>query len=624
MRALTVIFYLVLAAGAEVWSQQPRVPAQMQFADINLKIKDDARREIQEDVDKLTRNPKFFNIHLQRARTYFPIIERIFEEEGVPDDLKFLVIQESALISDAVSSSDAVGFWQFKDFTAKEMGLRVDKFVDERKNIVSSSRAAARYIKKNNTRFFDNWLVALQAYQMGPGGALKAGGEKYKGHKSMTIDRRTYWYIKKYLAHKVAFENALKGPIDISVAEYWKGANKSMSDISRETGVAETELQNYNKWLQRGKIPTDKSYAVIVPVGTAQGKNIDFGSSPSLASTTMRSVNKPYAAEYTFTNSEEYPYYGDYTDAKAGQITEINGRKAVIAKKGDRAVSLATRGDISLKKFYKYNDMDASDRVSEGQVYYLQRKKSKQAAYHHVVEHGETFWTISQKYGIRENKLLMRNRLRKEEPLKEGRILWLHAIRPRDIPVEYFRQEPKDVPVIVKKEEEPENRVVAIPENFFASADDESVQVVSVEDEDRDSYDDADVEVEEADDKTKAQRTQKVHVVHAGETLYSISREYGVRIDDLLDWNGISITDPLAIDQELVLYEGNNPGAALADDSVVEEDKKAENSEIYYTVQSGDTFYSISRKFGVTVGELKEMNGKADDLLKPGERLRVK
>ncbi|MEJ2005732.1 MAG: transglycosylase SLT domain-containing protein, partial [Cyclobacteriaceae bacterium] len=124
----------MLAASTTVWSQ-PRVPSRMQFADITLKIKDDARREIQEDVNKLTKNPKFFNIYVQRARTYFPIIERIFREEGVPDDLKYLVIQESALISVAVSSADAVGFWQFKDFTAKEMGLRVDRIVDERKNI---------------------------------------------------------------------------------------------------------------------------------------------------------------------------------------------------------------------------------------------------------------------------------------------------------------------------------------------------------------------------------------------------------------------------------------------------------------------------------------------------------
>ena len=81
---------------------------------------------------------------------YFPIIENIFKEEGVPDDFKYLSLQESGLISDAVSTSNAVGFWQFKDFTAREVGLRVDKQIDERKNIVSSTRGAAVYLKRNN------------------------------------------------------------------------------------------------------------------------------------------------------------------------------------------------------------------------------------------------------------------------------------------------------------------------------------------------------------------------------------------------------------------------------------------------------------------------------------------
>src|SRR6187549_3311839 len=149
---LALFFATVLKAAA----QPPQVPHKMNFAGITLTIRDDARKEIQKDVDALTRSPKYFNIKVERAKTYFPIIEKVFAEERVPDDFKYLVLQESALIADAVSVSNAVGFWQFKDFTALEMGLRVDKDIDERMNIVSASRAAARYIKQNNY-FFNNW-----------------------------------------------------------------------------------------------------------------------------------------------------------------------------------------------------------------------------------------------------------------------------------------------------------------------------------------------------------------------------------------------------------------------------------------------------------------------------------
>ena len=121
------IFFALFFAVFTVAAQPPEVPHKMQFAGMTLTIRDDARREIQKDVNALTQSPKHHNIKVERAKTYFPIIEKVFAEENLPDDFKYLVLQESALIADAVSVSNAVGFWQFKDFTALEMGLRVDR-----------------------------------------------------------------------------------------------------------------------------------------------------------------------------------------------------------------------------------------------------------------------------------------------------------------------------------------------------------------------------------------------------------------------------------------------------------------------------------------------------------------
>ncbi len=618
MNAFLRIFCVVLITVTSARSQAPQVPTRMEFAGISLRIKDDARREIQSDVDALTKNPRYFNIHVQRARTYFPIIERIFAEENLPIDFKYLVLQESALIADAVSSSDAVGFWQFKDFTAREMGLRVDRQVDERMNIVSSSRGAARYLKKNNERYFDNWLVSLQAYQMGPGGAIKAGGEKYKGHKSMTIDRKTYWYVKKFLAYKVAYENALNGPADISLAEYWNGSNKSWNDISRETGVSTAELENYNKWLRKGKIPADRSYAVVLPVTSAVRLPMDHGQPAMTSNRTLNGVPKrAYSVDYEFTKAGEFPNFKNINEAKSGRITTVNGRDAVLARSGDRAVSIASKGDLSLQRFLKYNDMDIEDRIEEGQIYYLQKKKSKQLAVHHVVVEGETMWSISQKYGIRKKQLLTRNRMRKDAPLKEGRIIWLRSIRPSQVPVEFVHPEIPKVPVIVKKDATRARETVE--EVVFADDEGGSVEILTT-----DTEEDVPVwpESAKADEPVTAKvmttpaagLKEKIHVVKPGETLYSISRNYSVKIDDLLAWNGLEITDPISIDQKLKLYHTEEKP----------EEKKTENAEIYYTVQQGDTFYGISRRYNLSVKELKELNGKTDDNLKPGERLKVR
>ncbi|MGC4020442.1 MAG: lytic transglycosylase, partial [Cyclobacteriaceae bacterium] len=77
-------------------AQTPQVPHKIHFAGMSLTIRDDAKREIQKDVDALTKSSRYFNMHAERARTYFPIIEKIFREENLPEDFKFLALQESS------------------------------------------------------------------------------------------------------------------------------------------------------------------------------------------------------------------------------------------------------------------------------------------------------------------------------------------------------------------------------------------------------------------------------------------------------------------------------------------------------------------------------------------------
>ncbi|WP_332914219.1 lytic transglycosylase domain-containing protein [Algoriphagus boritolerans] len=182
-QALPILFLYLFFGTNPLLAQIPKVPAQLEFADLTLKITPQAQREIQLDVDAQYRNPSYFKVKQERFQLYMPIVERELRGMGIPEDLKYLVIQESGLISDAVSTSNAVGFWQFKQGTAEEVGLRVDAQVDERKNIASSSRGAALYLKKHNATL-DNWMTALVSYQMGLGGAKAYFGNQYSGKKS--------------------------------------------------------------------------------------------------------------------------------------------------------------------------------------------------------------------------------------------------------------------------------------------------------------------------------------------------------------------------------------------------------------------------------------------------------
>src|SRR5690606_6151359 len=201
---LSLIFILTFFINQSLLAQIPQVPAELEFADQIVRLNPQARREIQLDVDAQYRNPSYVKTKQDRVNLYMPIIERELKKSGVPEDLKYLVIQESGLIGDAVSTSNAVGFWQFKQGTAEEVFLRVDGQIDERKNIVSSTKGAALYLQKHNNSF-DNWMCALVSYQMGLGGAKAYFGTQYNGKQVVDVDRNTHWYFKKFLAHKIAF-----------------------------------------------------------------------------------------------------------------------------------------------------------------------------------------------------------------------------------------------------------------------------------------------------------------------------------------------------------------------------------------------------------------------------------
>jgi membrane-bound lytic murein transglycosylase D len=412
---LTLLCLLPLLAAA----QSVTVPADLYFAGLHLRLTDGGRAAIQQKVDAIRRYQPSFQARVNLADAYFPIIDRVLQTEGVPGEFRYLVLQESGLQGEAQSIHDAVGYWQFKRESATELGVVVNDAVDERKHIVASSRAAAKYFLRNNNTFH-NWVNTLLSYNLGLTGAKPYTLPTDANATEMEISEQTHAYVLTFLAHKVAFEPACgqnpKPPM--LLAEFPAIAGQQLSAIAASLQTNPAELAKHNRWLLNdGPVPLDKAYTILVPV------------TDPLQLTAMAVQQKTAATGQLLHEPKVDPQNADFV--------QVNGLRAIIALPGDTKESLAQRAGMKMRKFMQFNDLFAFDNIVVGQPYFVQKKRDKAAVEYHVAQPGESVAIVSQKYGVRAKAIWSKNRMPRNEELRPGRILWLQHTRPKEVAIEY-------------------------------------------------------------------------------------------------------------------------------------------------------------------------------------------
>ncbi len=154
---------------------------------VEIQYDSEVKRRINQYIN---RQKKMSGVLIGRSKIYFPTFSEILEEKGLPNDLKYLSVVESGLKPSATSRSGAAGLWQFMRPTGRMMGLNITRTVDERRDVEKSTAAAADYLLKLYNQF-DDWTLAIAAYNCGPGNMRKA--IRKSGGK------RSFWEIKNYL-----------------------------------------------------------------------------------------------------------------------------------------------------------------------------------------------------------------------------------------------------------------------------------------------------------------------------------------------------------------------------------------------------------------------------------------
>jgi membrane-bound lytic murein transglycosylase D len=213
---------------------------------------------------------------LGKRLTYFPLYEAKLQEYGVPEDLKFLSVVESALNPKAVSRVGATGLWQFMPSTGGEYGLRANTAVEDRSNPVKSTDAAARHLR-DLYKQFDDWALALAAYNSGAGrvnGAIRRAGSRnfWTIQKYLPAETRNYvpafiaaTYICNYFQiHGLVPNNP---DLDLQLTDYvnvYEGI--SFRDIADATGISYEVIKDLNPGFKRDYVPpTTEGHFVIVP-----------------------------------------------------------------------------------------------------------------------------------------------------------------------------------------------------------------------------------------------------------------------------------------------------------------------------------------------------------------------
>jgi len=257
----------------------PEVPDEIEFCG---KIIDLTRNDLRERFDRELMAMIYMHTSsltlLKRANRFFPVIEKILKDSGVPDDIKYLACIESTLSPIAISSAKAVGLWQFMPETAKQFGLEVSGDVDERYHVQKETGAACRYLKDAYAKYGD-WPSACASYNIGTNRiTLELQRQGVSTGLDLWLVEETSRYVfrilacKEFLTHPQKYgyfirKDQLYQPI-VCRDTILSGRVPNWIDFAKQQGINFYDLKLVNSWIRNDSLPNleMKTYKVAIPL----------------------------------------------------------------------------------------------------------------------------------------------------------------------------------------------------------------------------------------------------------------------------------------------------------------------------------------------------------------------
>lgn len=367
------------------------------------------------------------------SKIYFPLFEQILSDNQVPTDLKYLAIIESALNPHAVSHCGATGIWQFMYSTGKIYGLQINGYLDERKDIIESTKAAATYLK-NMYNTYGDWLLSIAAYNCGPGNVnraiLRSGGSYDFWTISKYLPKETRGYVPAFIAAMYVMNYYDTHGLYPQYPEYCIGdictvdvsEKISFEQLSKLTCVPIEEIRFLNPALRGDVIPAlgSQPYSLKLP-----------SESLPLFSEVKDSIvflSKNYTAAY----------YSKYK----GHYYNTSGKGNVhIVRKGETLGIIAQRHKCSVAQIKSWNNLKGNT-IYAGQKLKVYGGNSVSSTVktvtptvakssstggkvvYYKVRSGDTLWGISNLYpGVTVSDIKAANDISKVHKLQPGTVL---------------------------------------------------------------------------------------------------------------------------------------------------------------------------------------------------------
>lgn len=378
--------------------------------------------QVQSQLVYLTqRRPEIMERWLERSKMYFPMMRRIFQEEGVPLELIHLSMIESGLVPVARSSASAVGLWQFIKATGGSYGLEVNYWVDERRDPLKSTRAAARHLNDLYAVWGD-WHLALANYNVSPrrirSSIALANGQRDYWAIYPHLPRETRGYVPAFIAATMVAMNpedfgftrvSLPEEQTFDVVEI-KGS-VALSELAKLAGITTEEMRNMNPELLRWATPPGpRPYPLKIPVGRKDAFVQDF---EGIAATAVNDITI-----HTVKRGESLGMIANRYSITVRELMAANdGLRSTIHPGQTITVPVPGAGNVAI----------SADSPSRARTAAVASPSSTRAAATtststYRVRSGDNLWEIAKRHNMTVNQLKQMNNLR-SNTVRPGQVL---------------------------------------------------------------------------------------------------------------------------------------------------------------------------------------------------------